>query len=371
MGTIFERPRRDGTIAFTAQISIMRNRKVALRETKTFDRRPAAVAWLKRREKELERPDGVNEAIAAKKASPRTATLASAIDRYVSESEKEIGRTKAQVLRSIKDFDIGGMACADITSIDIIRFAREKLAGGAKPQTVGNYLSHLAAVFSIARPAWGYALDSQAMDDAWAVAKKLGIAKKSDHRDRRPTLDELGRLMEHFGDRSVRRPDSAPMRQIIGFAIFSTRRQEEITRIEWRDLDRDRSRVLVCDMKNPGEKKGNDVLCDLPAEALQIIDAMPRTDARIFPYTTDAISAAFTRACALLGIDDMHFHDLRHDGVSRLFEIDYTIPRAAAVSGHRSWNSLKRYTHLSHSGDKYAGWKWLSVITSPPAPRPD
>ncbi len=122
---------------------------------------------------------------------------------------------------------------------------------------------------------------------------------------------------------------------------------------------------MVRDMKNPGQKRGNDVLCDLPPEALQIIRAMPKTDDRIFPFGADAISAAFTRACTLLGIEDLHFHDLRHDGISRLFEMDYTIPRAAAVSGHRSWTSLKRYTHLEHVGDKYVGWKWLPVVTTP------
>jgi hypothetical protein len=55
------------------------------------------------------------------------------------------------------------------------------------------------------------------------------------------------------------------------------------------------------------------------------------------PLSTDAISAAFTWACKMLDIEDLHFHDLRHDGVSRLFEMGKTIPQAASVSGHRSW----------------------------------
>lgn len=83
---------------------------------------------------------------------------------------------------------------------------------------------------------------------------------------------------------------------------------------------------------------------------------MPRKDARIFPYSTDAISAAFTRVCHMLGIEDLRFHDLRHEGVSRLFEMGLNIPHVAAVSGHRSWQSLKRYTHMREAGDKCAGW---------------
>jgi len=49
---------------------------------------------------------------------------------------------------------------------------------------------------------------------------------------------------------------------------------------------------------------------------------------------------------------------MRHEGISRLFEMGWTIPQVASVSGHQSWQSLKRYSHLRHNGDKYAGWRW-------------
>jgi integrase len=130
-------------------------------------------------------------------------------------------------------------------------------------------------------------------------------------------------------------------------------------------------RVWVRDMKNPGDKKGNHVLCELTSEAVRIIDSMPRTTAEIFPYTTDAIGAAFTRACSHLEIADLHFHDLRHEGISRLFEMGRTIPQVAAVSGHRSWSSLQRYTHLRETGDKYLSWGWLPTVTSAPAAQHD
>jgi integrase len=116
--------------------------------------------------------------------------------------------------------------------------------------------------------------------------------------------------------------------------------------------------VLVRDMKHPGEKIGNDQWVDLPPEALAVVERQPQSGERIFPASTDAVSAAFTRACQFLGIDDLHFHDLRHDGVSRLFELGWSIPQVACVSGHRSWQSLKRYTHIRQRGDKYAGWRW-------------
>jgi integrase len=165
----------------------------------------------------------------------------------------------------------------------------------------------------LARPAWGYPLARQAFDDALIVVKKLGLVKKANERNRRPTLEELERLMEHFGRVRAQRPSSIPMQKIVAFALFSTRRQEEITLLRWDDLDDDR--ILVRDMKHPGDKIGNNVYCELPPEALGIVKSMPRAKPEIFPYSTDAISAAFTRACKILGIEDLRFHDLRHEGI--------------------------------------------------------
>ncbi|MFK7792880.1 MAG: site-specific integrase [Devosiaceae bacterium] len=363
MGTIVKRTRKNGSVAWLAQIVIKRGGRIVLRENKTFERRSTANAWIASREDHLAEPGVLETRLVSDLSDKRLPTLSDAIDRYIQESNKKIGRTKTQVLKSIKDFDIADKPCASITSTDIVTFAREKLDTGVQPQTVSNYLSHLGAVFAIARPAWSYPLDRQAMQDAWIVADRLGLTTKSKERDRRPTLDELDRLMQHFQDRSIARPSCVPMHRVIAFAIFSTRRQEEISRITWKDLDKKGSRICVRDMKNPGQKAGNDVWCDLQDEALAIIQAMPKAADQIFPYNTDAISASFTRACKLLGINDLRFHDLRHDGVSRLFELGLNIPRVASNSGHRSWTSLKRYTHLRQTGDKYEDWKWLPEVT--------
>ena len=360
MGTIIARKRKDGTTAHLAQLLMKRSGAIVHRESRTFDRKQAAAAWLERRERELTAPG------ALERQGIADPPLADVIDRYVAESQKDIGRTKAQVLNAIKRYEIADRRCSTITSTELVAFANQ-LVTIVKPQTVSNYLSHLAAIFAIARPAWGYPLDQAAMKDAFVVAKRLGVTSKSRSRDRRPTLEELDLLMIHFGERQKRRRSSVPMQNVIAFAIFSTRRLEEITRLRRTDLDHEGSRILVRDMKNPGEKIGNDVWCDLPPEALQIVRSMPSNTAEIFPFTTDAIGMGFTRACQLLGIKDLHFHDLRHDGVSRLFEIGRNIPQVAAVSGHRSWSSLKRYTHLRQTGDKYAEWKWLPVVSSPPS----
>ena len=68
--------------------------------------------------------------------------------------------------------------------------------------------------------------------------------------------------MEHFASVSRRSPSSLPMTKIIAFAIFSTRRQEEITRVRWDDYEPaihgHPARILVRDMKDPENKAGNE-----------------------------------------------------------------------------------------------------------------
>ena len=202
MGTIIARKRKDGSTGYHAQVTIKRGGEIVHRETRTFDRRQAASAWMEKRETELAKPGAIER---QNMADPK---LSAVIDRYIEESIKEIGRTKAQVLATIKEYDIADLKCSEVTSEHLVSFAK-KLP--VQPQTVGNYFSHLGSIFTIARPAWGYPLDPQAMDDALVVTKNLGLIAKSKERDRRPTLAELDLLMHHFGRIQTHRPRSAPM----------------------------------------------------------------------------------------------------------------------------------------------------------------
>lgn len=353
MGSILYRKRKDGTTGYTAIIRIKKEGKVIHSETETFDREQAAKAWMKKREAELAKPGALS---IDKTPDP---ILADVIDQYIRENIKTHGKTKTQVLRTIKASALAQKHCSTITSTDLVAFAKTITA---TPQTCGNYMAHLASIFVVARPAWGYPLDKQGLEDARVVLKKLGLVSKSKERSRRPTLDELGRLLTHYQVIELKRKDAIPMCRIILFAVFSTRRQEEITRVVFEDLDHVHLELIVRDMKNPGEKIGNDVRTTLTPEALQLIDLQPNTTGVIWGSNASSISASFTRACSLLGIEDLHFHDLRHDGISRLFEMGWNIPQVAQVSGHRSWQSLKRYTHLRQSGDKYKDWPWMAKI---------
>ncbi|TIL85173.1 MAG: site-specific integrase [Mesorhizobium sp.] len=350
MASIIERKRKDGTPSFLAQIVIKRDGRTIHRENKTFAKRREAAAWGAFREGELSKPGAVEE---IKKEDP---TLAEAIGRYERES-KRLGRTKAAVLKSLKEFDIASKRCSEIRSDHIVALARE-LAETRRPSTVAGYLTFLSGVFKIARPAWGYPLDEKAMTDATTVAAKLEMTGRSNQRDRRPSLDEMNRIMDFF---SARKEGSVPMVRISAFAMFSTRREGEIVRLRWPDLDEAHSRILVRDAKDPRGAAGNHIWTELTPEAMRIIKSTPRDGDVIFPYKEDTIYAAWRDACTILGIVDLKFHDLRHEGVSRLFELGRTIPQVASVSGHRSWQNLQRYTHIRETGDKWAGWKWLAI----------
>ena len=73
----------------------------------------------------------------------------------------------------------------------------------------------------------------------------------------------------------------------------------EITRITWAGLDKEAGRVLVRDMKHPGDKKGNHVFCDLVPEALAIIESIPRYSVAIGVKQTSSKASsqqAFSRA---------------------------------------------------------------------------
>ncbi|MNJ25436.1 Phage integrase family protein [compost metagenome] len=365
MATIRARKRTDGSSSYTAQIRLYRDGVQVYQESQTFARKQAAQAWARKRESELDQPGAIE------RANRKGATMKEMIDRYMVEMEKArpLGKTKRGTLKAISESYLGKVADQDINSQLLVEYALWRMGkegGSIQPQTAGNDLAHLGAVLSIARPAWGYEVDPHAMSDARRVLKKLGYNMRSRERDRRPTLDELDKLLTHFQGIQAYRPTSINMLKMTAFALFSTRRQEEITRIQWADLDEVGHRVLVRDMKNPGQKIGNDVWCHLPPEAWAILQSMPRAVPEIFPYSAEAVSTSWTRACKLLGIEDLHFHDLRHEGVSRLFEMEWDIPRVASVSGHRDWNSMRRYTHLRGRGDAYAKWTWLETVLQAP-----
>jgi Phage integrase family. len=67
---------------------------------------------------------------------------------------------------------------------------------------------------------------------------------------------------------------------------------------------------------------------------------------RVFDTTYEAIHLSFARACKRAAIEDLRFHDLRHEATSRFFEKGLNPVQVAAITGHKTLQMLKRYTHL-------------------------
>ena len=181
--------------------------------------------------------------------------------------------------------------------------------------------------------------------------KHSNLVGTANERDRRPTDDELKKLMGYWDDNDHQ---FIPMTRIVKFAIATAMRQEEICRITWADLDEHAKTQLIRDRKDPRATKGNNQripLLDVSGyDAIALVEeqraSQPSHDDRIFPYNHRSISANFTRACQKLAIEDLHFQDLRHEAASRLFDAGYDVEEVALVTGHKDWKALQRSAHL-------------------------
>ena len=111
------------------------------------------------------------------------------------------------------------------------------------------------------------------------------------------------------------------MARLIRFAVATAMRQEEICRIEWPDVDMQKKTVQVKDRKDPRNKDGNHQkvpLLNLTGyDAWQVLleqRIITHGHGRVFPHNCRSVGTAFRRACRSLKIEDLHFHDLRHEG---------------------------------------------------------
>jgi integrase len=80
-----------------------------------------------------------------------------------------------------------------------------------------------------------------------------------------------------------------------------------------------------------------------PIDSDLIFFGEPGRDGRRSAYNFNKVWLAIK---ARLGMADLRFHDLRHEAVSRLVEAGLSDQEVAAISGHKSMQMLKRYTHL-------------------------
>ena len=307
--------------------------------SKSFRNKAQAKRWATDTEARMERMEWSDPSLL------RELTLADMIDRYI-EEVTVTGAMNPGKQRALDNFNksLGTTPIAQLASRDLIQYATRRLEKVAPP-TIGVELGYLHLVIKTATVSWGLPVSDGPLLQARAHLKAHGMTSAAAHRDRRPTGVELDMLRAYW-EANPDQPDEMPMIDLMDFAIASAMRRGEIVRLAWSDInERDRT-IIIHDRKDPRKKRGNDQVVPLLGDAWVIVQRQDRSGARIFPYRGESISIRWGRACKALGIADLRWHDLRHEGVSRLFEAGYSVPEVALVSGHKDWRHLTRYTQL-------------------------
>lgn len=320
--------------------------------SETFLRREDARRWATEAERQIDRDETPNKSRIA-----RRKTFGDLIDLHIDDM-CDVGkaplRSKAATLEMLKR-ELGKCNMVSLDRERLIRFGRDRAAQGAGPVTVGIDIGMIKLILSHAAAVHGLPVKVEPVALARIALKRLGLVGKGHERDRRPTQDELDRLIAYF-DGNPRQ--LIPIGRIIRFAVATAMRQDEICRARWSDLEMRTRMLMIRDRKDPRNKRGNNQRIPLFAasgyDAWAILEEQravrSNDDDRIFPFNGRSVGTAFRRGCAELKIEDLHFHDLRHEGTSRLFEAGFTIEQVALVTGHKDWKMLRRYTHIRPEG---------------------
>ena len=280
--------------------------------------------------------------------SPKNFTFVELVDDYMETSKKSprgLKRTKENVLVRLKQ-ELGHLP-AQLTKNHINEFANRRMIEGISPATLNMDMIYIDAILKHARDMRDINIDLQPIQSVKKNLSSNGNIGKSDQRDRRPTDEELASLFNYFDNDSG---SNIPMSRIIKFAIATAMRQGEICKVKWNDFNEAKSTLIIREGKNPNKSidKTIPLVTNRGIDPLKLIAKQKLVSGnfeRIFPYSKDTVSTTFTRACQKLGIIDLHFHDLRHEAVSQLFEQGFQIQHVIAISRHSDLKQLTRYTN--------------------------
>jgi len=289
-------------------------------QSKTFTVKQDAQRWAVMIERELDQ--GLVGHI------DKSVTLGDLLRRYLKEvtphkksCDKETWRIKALLKRSIS-----GVSLSNLNSAIISSYKYSRLTDGAR--TTRYDLALIRHCLEFARLEWGYYLPTNPVD---LVSKP----KLNKPRDRRVGKEDIETLMH-----ALRNTKVTYLKPLILIAIETGLRQGELVKLMWNDVDLDSRLLKVKDTKN-----GEDRVVPLSNKSLSILQSLPRLGATVFNATHSSLQNAWKRLIKRSGLIDVHFHDLRHEAISRFIERGLTIPEAASISGHKTQSMLLRYAH--------------------------
>ena len=294
-------------------------------QTKTFETRALAEQWARAIEVEMDK------GVFVSRAEAESTTLKELLERYLAEITplKKGAAPEANRLRALMRLPLAQRFIAGIRGVDIARFRDERLQK-VSSATVKRDLVLLGHVFEVARKEWGIHAQNPVRD--------IKLPADGRPRDRRLQAGEETLLVAACLE--ARNPYLLP---IVQLALETAMRQGELIRLCWEHIDLNRRTAHLPDTKN-GEAR----TVPLSTMAVEVLRALPRSlHGDVFPgVTTEAIKRAYIRAVRRAGIEDLRFHDLRHEATTRLFEKGLNIMEVASITGHKDLRMLRRYTHL-------------------------
>ncbi|MEQ8966865.1 MAG: site-specific integrase [Azospirillaceae bacterium] len=207
---------------------------------------------------------------------------------------------------------------------------RDERLATCSPETVLRELSLLQHVLDIARLEWD-------LGPAENPVRQIRKPKPNPARERRLSAEEAESLRA-----AARKSRNSLIAPIVDLAIETGMRRGEILGLRWQDIDLEGRTARLGKTKN-----GHARSVPLTDRAVTVLETMATADGdAVFPITINAFRLAWHRLVKRAGIEDLHFHDLRHEAISRFFERGLSVPEVALISGHRDYRMLARYTHL-------------------------
>lgn len=265
--------------------------------------------------------------------------LSEFLEQYLARTSGRLSRSTTDRLRVAVERlveIVGDIYLHDILPEHVDRYREALLSEGKAPGTVNSYLGAIRAMMHRAKD-WGYLRD--------VPFRRGQLAKMPPPRVRYLSPEEVRRLLEAANPR---------LRAIIQVALNTGMRAGEILRLRWSDVDLAR-RVLTINSTKTQHRHSvyiNDTL-------LHVLQNLPRSDERVFPIKS--FRTAFRGACRRAGLQDFHFHDLRHTFSSYLAMAGVPLRDIAEWLGHRTLRSVMRYAHLAPSHLAVSGRKMDTI----------
>ena len=244
------------------------------------------------------------------------------------------------------DKRFGHFALKDLTREVFFKFVEER-KGEVKPSSLNNTFIYIgtvlryAEVYMLLKPN----IEEFKLAKEWLTGQ--GFLEKADRRTRRVRDDEMQAIKDEWilDDYQGSALKGWSLPDMMKFAVTTAMRRGEQFCLRWDELDAEH-RTVGCWRKHPKGKVYSRV--PLLKEAMDIIERQERSRDTIFNISSDHAAKVFNIYRDKAGIKDLCWHDLRHEGISRLFEMEcFQIPEVAMFSGHRDIQMLHSYTHLS------------------------